>query len=1015
MASIEEIIAVYQRLNDPNQTQESINQITEQLTQFYQNPESLLILLQLYLQNDNKSIRISCTTGFKSILNSLEKWAFYQQQGRSENIKQLVLHLLSTEKDPYLFLNAIYSFHAIIKAEYITWHEYLGLIQTFSANQIQIYFSLLMANALTHAKLDDDYMSNVWDFLCQLAATGLSSGDERSIEQSALLIQNLFDYDTFQSHLLELLSSLFQSIIELMNRKSDKFGHVLDCFNESILTSEFTFPNRDEILQQIFSVIASDNFDIEQRFLLFETPLDIVLTDREGNMDEMAATFFEIYFTLTSVSFDIELTLDQQENLKTMLQHFDKMSEAFDDSVLYQLLRAKGTGSNSPGEIVAYGQTLISLITKSPHLIIHDLSSLIEYGFACFEIPQPTMQENGFSFFEALFEKPNDAFNSIQNRFLHCTFNTLSTGHMVLINTAFKSLINYLDVVTLSNENIQQTTTILFQTLQNCPVIDIQAKIMNCFKYLIPTLCEINPELLSPLIPVIAQAATEFNLPEQVILKGFAIECLGILIKNVPQIPNIEQLLAQFILCIKSEDNMLITSGFDALIETVAGQIPQVIQVLPEALQAALEIVNQELEFKDDEDLDDDNNMMIDRYQYTCDFIEQIARTIPDSFQACYSQFHAVLANKLEDCDPRIERISLKALSTIMRVAPPEDYLKFLEAVANILDGTDNSKTAGLCFNIFAKFIQRHSEGKGFEVPDQYVQIMLANGISAMNRELQLQDNDDNNEYDIELFNNVYFFFKIVANDLPRIFPITVFWDESKRIRSNGVAFEQCEIIGVLATFYSSQYQSMHAIQKKVIIREFVDKLPLCDCYNPPDPIIALRIVVEREPNQLEQYMEAVIPFINSLLETKMEDQLNYLMTMECTVSLLFSLFKVIYKEAFDTQTYLPFMFSNLPATVAMEAANIYHSLVYLCGEYPQKMGPFAVQVITAIAEVFSLNDKEWKQISLPEDICRSMAVLLNNLISSMNQGQQILKETLTNESQFSRFQTRFQTFLATE
>jgi hypothetical protein len=206
----------------------------------------------------------------------------------------------------------------------------------------------------------------------------------------------------------------------------------------------------------------------------------------------------------------------------------------------------------------------------------------------------------------------------------------------------------------------------------------------------------------------------------------------------------------------------------------------------------------------------------------------------------------------------------------------------------------------------------------------------------------------------------------------------------------------------------------MPSLLRKFVVRFFIDALEICDCFTPPDPIAAVRAVIETEPELIVAQLPAIFAFVDAVLETEYDGQQHHRMTVEYVVSLLFSIFRVLQKEDMNT-TYLPRMFAVLPASAPQEASNIYLSLASLCGEYPQVMAQFDIEVVRVLAQTLGMKAKEWAELDLPFGIAKACAVLLSNLLATMHQGHNIVAAALQDELAAERLTQRMQALLSEE
>lgn len=1023
-----ELLELYKVFFQQNQfPQEVIDQASNRIIEIYNNPEALFILINLYSQTPEYNIKLLIALGMKLILSDEVKWLQYHELEQSEKIKSSLLEILHNEKDLQLFRNVIAAVSPILKTEYNLWPEYLELIQMFSTSENNYIFSILMAISMIRKISDNQFLPNIWEFFSNLVLQGLTSDNGDIIIESASLVTSMFRFHaTISTNLPELFSKLFLVFQHQMEIDSlicgqliDDFEKISECFeqvsddDEMAEGQDFNFINTTEIAQQFLQLIMNPTLNIDSRCLLLKPLISFLFNDPISDKAGILNTLYDVIFVISSSSFVEGDCVESQWNMINCQENLQITMAQCEPEIIRQLILAKGSGGNTKGEIVTYALSLNALAIEFPEILLHDISSCLKFGFACIETNDHTVQEAGFDLLSSLFTRKNDAFFGIQQQFFTDVFQVFSINHSPLISKALECIFHYIESTTLLREFINNLFGVLLQALKVFNTPDIQYRVIDCFSSLVESLADEVAPYAPNIIPVVFHAATQMNKPEECNLKASAIECIGMLIQYYNLLPDIPQIIQTLIACIQSGDEMLISAGFNALSKVVIAQKPELLPALPIALESALKIISSEPEFIDDEENDDKNDVLYDVWNFTMKFISTVSKKIPDSIRPVANKFIQALNKVIDDgINEEIENLAISTSASLIKLCPPDDIINFLRFVLKILDDATTYGSASICFHIIGKFIRKQQEYQ-LPIPEDIIQVSCNYGLKAITRNLVFQNDSNDSEVNIEFTTQLYYFFEDIARSVPALFPLNDFWKFASKIFNKGNPFEQAEIISVLRVIYESIYANITNIQKKLIIREFVQKLSICDCYNPPYPIAAVRTVVELEPNQLEKYIPQIMGTIDKILETEYEDQLAYNLTMDYVVSLLFSLFRVIFKENFDIQKYMPLMLGIMPSTTeSLEAANTYMNLVFLCGEYPNLMSHFAPETVRILSQTFALKEKEWGTINLPTDIAQSMAILLQNLLNSMQQGNEILAVSVPDEMAMQRFQQRFSSFL---
>jgi hypothetical protein len=268
-------------------------------------------------------------------------------------------------------------------------------------------------------------------------------------------------------------------------------------------------------------------------------------------------------------------------------------------------------------------------------------------------------------------------------------------------------------------------------------------------------------------------------------------------------------------------------------------------------------------------------------------------------------------------------------------------------------------------------------------------------------------------DYDIDLGSAIYGLLRGIAEATPAAFPLERFVAAAQKVAARGAPFEVAEVVGTLAACFAGGHADMPSLYKKFVVRMFVDKLAICDFHTPPDPIAAVRVVIDREPEMLASEVPAILGFLEALLAGEYEGQLLFRCTLEYAVSLLFVMFRVVLRERMDVARFMPRMLAALPvgSDSPEEGLIIYASLVEVCGDFPELMGQFGVEVVRVLAQAMAVKEKEWRQLALPEEVTRACVVLLGNLVGSMRQGREIVIASVGDEAAMQRLTRRMEEF----
>lgn len=1003
----ERLLISYQELSNPTLCDQTIiDNLSKSVLELYNIPETLFSLFSLFEEKLDSKILISICIGIKHMLSDEERWNYYQEHGEEERIKNFFLYFLKEIKNDLIFDNLLASLKIILKTSESNWEEYFNLLKTFSenGNEIEFNYSLKMSELFIYYS-SNQILSNFWNFFCDLVNKSFQISNCSIILSSFKVLKELFGYSNdFNEHLYDLFlkfNELFLHLIQENNNNNNNyiFNNFIDTYN-SIFNSEFEFTNIENILNEFLNLVNNSNFDIDLRCSLFE-PINYILAN--NYKDKYLKGIIDIIFQVGKSSYLPNVCIEEQENLNKILETIINLNKVCQHQKLYKYLIKKLNNLNGASEIVIFSESIINLISIIPEKIHQEIKTFIEFGFSCLSyLDDHTVQETGLNLFIELFKRHNEYYYKIIEEYFNKIFQILKIPNVELIRKGLISLKTFLSFSININEYpkfILPIFEILLKIFDEYPIY-LKGLIIDCFTALIKSSQEeilIISERLLNLLLILIRSET---LPETVDIQGSSLECIGYLLRYFPQNNNLNQEIIEILIKgISSDESFLISSSMIGLTQIIQSKISEVLPFINTIIEISHKILNTEPAYENDEDKEEENEIMEDVLFSTMELIQSICKNIPNSLINVVEILKEDLY-KLIDLD--IEDFQTKAIKTLQKLnnLTPNNSFKFLKIVISLIEDTFSTSICSTCFSIFSKIIQE----KYIILEENVLNSIFECSFQGIRRELICLENYQNlKNYDYDFGDSLYEFLQLSAYSYPNIFPIHEFWETIKIILQKGNEFEISNIIGVLSSYYNINYNNIDKLFKKLIIQLFIQKLDICDFYVYPYPISAVRLVAEFEPNLLDKYLKNIIEFIDYVFSEEYDSQLTYSLTLEFTDSLLMTLFRNIYKENFPTDKYLGKMLIILPlVNTPSESENIYNSIIYLCGMYPEIMGQYGSEIVRVLAQTFAKKQSDWDNINLPEELIQSCGVLLNNLIIQLSQGklsnvvpqiQQLLKE----------------------
>jgi hypothetical protein len=313
---------------------------------------------------------------------------------------------------------------------------------------------------------------------------------------------------------------------------------------------------------------------------------------------------------------------------------------------------------------------------------------------------------------------------------------------------------------------------------------------------------------------------------------------------------------------------------------------------------------------------------------------------------------------------------------------------------------SESGTVIGAAFKVVSRFLEAD-----LEMPKELLSKALEIGKSALKQRLDCQDRDAEDETSsISLQTNVYRFYAALASKSYADFPLDLFVDHGNSIIR---PFEKSQYIGVLRQFYTNHFVEIPSLTKKFVIKSFLGSLSICIGGVLPEPILAIRAVLEREAVVIENQLPEVLQFLQEILDRENEGEVHYWSTMTDGVSLLCTVMRVR-PEGFDIGFWLPKMLAKLPVRGdEMEADHIYETIAGV-SEVIAEMEGGVHELIRVYAQTLALKDKVLESLHLKRETYGRMLEQLRVLAAHPQYGE-VLGVALPTEALRVRFLQRIE------
>jgi hypothetical protein len=552
----------------------------------------------------------------------------------------------------------------------------------------------------------------------------------------------------------------------------------------------------------------------------------------------------------------IELAIDSLLNTKLF-------------SEIYSLIIPYSSDTR-PAVTFAYASILSSLAFLAPEIIARDNPNHIQFALNCIASEQHTLQEIGLSVLTALFGYPADVYIDFFEPLVRAITNCLYFQHIPLLEKALSCLQGLLRAVNIEGDWIRTVFDAICAVQRVFPMV-LQPPVFDCFTALTVSAKEDSIRIADDLIRLLLQAL-ELSTPETLLVKSHAIECFGVIVRFTEQSFELINLcLQRSIECLQTGDSELIASGLFAISEIARARHPQIATLLPAVIAALHIILSEEPTFEDDLDAEHTNVSISKLWMSALNLANTLAKYLPevlgDSVTVLADDIYRLIdLNIVED----LEIAALRVAASLIRIIPDN---RFFRAVFDGISESFDSGIVGQCFALFSP--EFASEGELKAITELAMQAIVG----------ELPCQSERESYDVEFGSQIYNFLRIVARAAPAVFPLERFVGVAQKVAARGGNFEIAEVVNVLAVCFEERGELLPGLYKKFIVKLFIEKLGICDFFTPPEPIAAVRVVVEKESKLIAGELEGIMNFLQGLLDAEYNGQLLFRQTRVWVVS----------------------------------------------------------------------------------------------------------------------------------
>ncbi|OHT13319.1 hypothetical protein TRFO_16517 [Tritrichomonas foetus] len=985
-----------------------VQESTKQLVELYQNPESIFPLISLLNPTEEIGMRRAASIGIKFTL--INCWEVIRQSDHLEGLKENMLKILSTEQDFQLRHLILDAMSQMFRTECDNWPQLIQFVEALSnasdEPSVELFLSVF-TSIISYLPINT--VGSLFESLCGKSRLAIASQSMPVIlAGSHLLTVMLTLISTEQEIILALFMDMLNAFYILLQNQSPIAGEVLSDACEIIRKTDKFCDDPTSLLPQIFTICADNSIPCENRCIVTDL-LCVLIEQYRFDFEPASSQIISLSLQLAS-SVVIDGCFEEQHDVMFSVRPIETLSRVTNPTDFF-LNFWDNVAIDTPEKVTAAATAVSSYIENIPEIISIHFSDVFEFAIECIGNPQHCVKEAGFSIIYQLVSRHYTMLSDLYERLMSIVLPIFQCDHEPLICAALTFVVELLYLVEIEDQFLEP---LLGAIVSLVPKLSVQNRhlAINGLAAIILSSNESISFFVNDLIPILQQAASH-NPTELPLVTAAGVEALSYLIKYAPnETTPVHQFTFERIhQCLQFEDTSLFSSCMISLKhlatspifiingELLFNSMIKVLQIEPDVLGNETAVYSAIIEAK----------------QTALALISTLVKYKPDVIAPFIGGLVHFVVNHFEIDDMSIQSASLKASLAISQ-AIGNSNPQVLNALINKLIfhlktnfESRHSEAVAISFNGFAKLVNLH-----LQIDPNMLKGVIETAFYALKMNLNCQQEDES--LTIELSDEVFGFFAVLAQVAPEAFPFEHFFNYTQKLvqqwQQNKIEDKIAiliECIGVLVEYYavaSSNIQSLFAITLR---QWFFETLKTCTMEYPPHPISAVRCYIETTNKIKPDELQAIIGITSSIFVTEFSGQTYYWNTVANAISVLLSILRIGGPTSFDISQVMPKILSLLPKSLCeSESDNIIMSLIWCCNQIPNFMEQFGQEVLRILTQLLSLKNKAFSKLKLSADTITNSILLINTIRGSVQQSDQLIQGWL-NKYSISRFQKRIQ------
>lgn len=964
---------------------EKIKEATRIIMEIEQDVGTLQLVIQVFSNNLNDFIRQQAVISIKRMLEL--HWQYIYHLPYAEDIKITLFNLIQNETNSLILHLLVYSLEPICKyMKECPWPELEQLVRILleSENSVSLDVAFKLVGAIISSK-ETDIILSLLPKVSKTIVTVFQADDPELICSAADLVSSLIQlFDILPNeleHLYFLLTQIFQNAVA---NASNYLYHLSNAINNTICESGVVSP----ISQIKFLLSLANNENCEPRFLfyIFDPISTIVSKHLEKIISNRSLIDLLVIVYQSTARCFVDDYLDEQSDCEFIMSILEIIIQSANNLELFEIMESvmlDDLVNSQFANLLVFQQ----FIDESPFITTEKLPKIIKYILEhSLEGNHSCIREESLVCIQHIINTVNGGLKDYLFEILDSCIQAISSQEGPIIDKGLVAITELLSTLAIPKEYISDIFNILTSIAENGSFLD---SVITALSALTFSASNNIIDYVEPLYNIFYKYAI-INEDEHPLLKSESIKGLVYLVLASPgNLKNVTSQIIQFICEITQKDSNSPISycTISAFILIAHAAIPELAEYVGTPINLIASVFSEDLPVEPGEDELEIYSSLFDIIIGAIILLQNLVKNYSASIKENIANLYKIIKKFVSYPVPEIQIHSIKTMTQLCISYPNDlDPNIIMQKLIKHFDSDDPFIVSTL-FKSFKKIIQSNIEyGQGS------IYQVLSCALHGIKKQLYCQK--DESEFDIDLVMNIFNFINSVALVHPGIISV----DKIIKLIKSHQKDLYIRVFGskVLSSLIIC-YDDLHVISKKIIVKFIIDAIEDCDGTIQPIPLQSIRLVLEKEPNLLNNDISRIMELIDSILSLGNEGQPAYSETIAGAVSFLYSLCRI---DGGDyVERLIPILLELDIITDPNESQNIYESLLILISNNEEVFEPYYTHIIKIISGLFSMEPQEFQRMNLSDDLIINMIQMFKTIQPKLPNPEEIIIPVLDNFS----------------